>query len=90
MRFVWGYFGIATALSVAFSLLLARITAGEGLRTSYIVATASALALAWPLTLPMVAFGSVAATQLIRTALRKKASAASGRAAVVSPLGARV
>ncbi|HYZ93449.1 MAG TPA: hypothetical protein VFA34_13830 [Actinomycetota bacterium] len=89
MRFVWGYFGIAVALSVAFSLLLGRITAGEGIRTAYLVAAASVLALAWPLTLPMVAFGSVAATQLIRTALRKKAAAA-GRAALVSPLGAKV
>jgi hypothetical protein len=90
MRFVVAYFAVAGGASVAFSLLLSRMAAREGIRAPHSVAGALLAALVWPLTLPMLAFASVAATELIRVALRKKAADAAGRGGLVSPLGAKV
>ncbi len=90
MRLLVAYFVIAGAASIAFSLLLARVALPEGVRVPYVVAGAVVLALVWPITAPMVAFASVAAAELIRTALRKKVAPAAASGAVVSPAAAKV
>lgn len=82
MRLLLAYFAIAGTASITFSLVIARIAASEGVRLPFVIATSSVLALVWPLTVPMLAFASVAAAELIRVALRKKVAPAAASASV--------